>query len=172
MKKAGILLLVFLLGILVGVPIGARVGVWEFLLADAQYKASILAAELKSIKAGKAEPVVTGMEISLNAELAKHGEYMDSRLRWLWPRLRPNDDRPIRHAVAYRLANPYQGPDLTKSENWNPGVDMQSDFVRLVVEGQRTQEQYLRKVLERYGDKTPNNSLQPTPKSGAAERER
>src|SRR5882672_10937111 len=122
MKMALVVLVVFLVGIVVGFPIGARVGLWEFTLVDAQYKASILSTEIKAIKAGKTDPVVIGMEISLNAELAKHGQYMESYLSWLWPDLKPKDDRAIRRAVAYRLANPYQGPDHTKPENWNPGI--------------------------------------------------
>jgi hypothetical protein len=172
MKRLLIVLAVFLGGIAVGIPIGARVGLWEFMLADAQYKASILSTELGSIKAGKTEPVVLEMEISLNGELAKHGQYMESHLSWLWPELKAKDDKAIRRAVAYRLANPYQGPDHTKPENWNPGIDMESEFVRQVIEGQRIQEHYLHKVLEHYGDMTHNNSLQPTPKTGAAERGR
>jgi hypothetical protein len=172
MKKVLAFLGVFVLGVVVGFPIGARVGLWEFMLADAQYKASILSTELRSIKAGRTEPIVIGKEISLNAELAKHGQYMESRLSWLWPELKPKDDQPIRRAVAYRLANPYQGPDHTKPENWNPGVDMESEFVKQVIEGQRIEERYVRKVLEHYGSTAHNSSLQPTPKAGAAERGR
>ncbi|HYQ94660.1 MAG TPA: hypothetical protein VEP70_07515 [Burkholderiales bacterium] len=172
MKKALAFLAVFLLGVAVGFPIGARVGLWEFMLGEAQYKASILSTQIKSIKAGKTEPIVVGMEISLNAELAKHGQHMESHFSWLWPGLKSGDDKPIRRAVAYRLANPYEGPDHTKPEAWNPGIDMDSDFVKQVIEGQRTEERYLRKVLEHYGGMAPNSSLQPTPRVGAAERGR
>ena len=172
MKRLIWLFLIFVLGLAVGIPIGARVGVWEFMLADAQYKASILSSDLKAIKSRRTDQLVEGMEISLNAELAKHGEYMESRMWWLWPELRSSDDKPIRNAVAYRLANPYQGPDLSKHENWKPDVDMQGDFVQQVIAGQKVQDAYLRKVLEHYGPMTHNSPLQPTPKAGAAERER
>src|SRR6266849_2672714 len=172
MKKILVFLIVFVSGIIVGFPLAARIGLWEFMLAYAQYKASILSTQIRSIKSGKTEPIVFGMEISLNGELAKHGQYMESHLSWTWPELKPKDDKAIRRAVAYRLANPYQGPDHTKPENWNPGVDMDGEFVKQVIEGQRIEEHYLRKVLEHYRDMTPNNSLQPTPKAGAAERGR
>jgi len=126
MKKTFIVFLAFAVGLAFGFPVGTRVGVSEYMLADAQHKASILSAQIEAIKAGKVEPILTGMETSLNAELAMHGQYMDSHLSWLWPELIPKDDSAIRRAVAYRLANPYQG---TESE---------------------TQQRYLRKVLEHY----------------------
>ncbi|HKV95881.1 MAG TPA: hypothetical protein VJR90_00100, partial [Gammaproteobacteria bacterium] len=159
-KKSLIIAVVFAIGFAVGVPIGARVGLWEFMLADSKYKASILASDIKSIKAGHTEHVVTAMEISLNGELAKYGEYMESHLWWLWPELRSSDDRPIRDAVSYRLAHPYDGPDLAKPENWNPGIDMQDPFVRNVVEGQRIQREYMRQVLQRYGNMPRNGTVE------------
>src|SRR5215831_13782517 len=157
MKKAFIVFLAFAVGLAFGFTVGTRVGVSEFMLADAQYKASILSAQLKAIKAGKVEPVLTAMEVSLNAELAMHGEYMESHLSWLWPELRSKDEGAIRRAVAYRLANPYQIPDLAIPENWKPGVDMESEFVQQIIENKRTQERYLRKVLEHYADLSTNS---------------
>jgi hypothetical protein len=168
LRQVILIAVVFAAGIAVGVPIGARVGLWEFMLADAQYKASLLTTDIKAIKAGKTEPVVTGMEIALNAELAKHGQYMESYLWWLWPELRSSDDGPIRRAVSYRLANPFEGPDLSKPENWKPGIDMQDSFVREVVEGQRTQRQYMHNVLQRYGEMPHNGTVErDARKSGA-----
>jgi hypothetical protein len=155
MKRALALIAVFVLGLIIGFPIGARVGLWQFMLADAQYKASILSTEIKSLRAGKPEPIIVGMEISLNAELSKHGQYMESHFSWLWPELKSEDDKPIRRAVAYRLANPYQGPDHTKPESWNPDVDMNSEFVKEVIEGQKIQKHYIRKVLDHYGSTEP-----------------
>jgi len=172
MKKLAIVLIVFVVGLAVGFTVGARVGLWEFMLANAQYQASILATQIKSIKAGKTEPIVVGMEISLNGEISKHGQYMESYFWWLWPELKSKDDQPIRRAVAYRLANPYTGPDLSKPENWKPGMDMQNEFVLGVIEGQKKQEHYLDKVLKHYGPVAHNSAQQPTPKAGAAESER
>jgi hypothetical protein len=171
MKRFFIAITVLVLGVIVGIPLGARLGVREFMLADAQYKASSLSSDLKALRAGNSKRIIEGMELSLNAELAKHGEYMESRLWWLWPEFRTNEDRHIRNAVSYRLANPYQGPDLSKAENWKPGVDMNEKFIRDVVEGQRHQEAHLRNVLDRYRV-TPNSSQQPSPNPSAAERGR
>ncbi len=171
MKKLTVILSVLVVGVAIGFIAGARIGVWEFTLANAQYQASILATQIRSIKAGKTEPIIVGMEISLNGELSKHGQYMESHFSWLWPELKSKEDQPIRRAVAYRLANPYTGPDLSKAENWNPGIDMQDDFVKQVIEGQKIEGHYLDKVLKYYGDMAHNSSLQPTPKAGAAERE-
>ena len=172
MKKLIIFLVVFLVGISAAFVIGVRVGVSEFLYADAQYKASILASQLRALRAGKTDPIIVGMEISLNGELANHGKYMESHLTWLWPDLKSKDDRPIRNAVTYRMANPYEGPDHSKPENWNPGVDMDNQFVKDTIEGQRILNHYLQKVLKHYGDMAHNSSLQPTPQTGAAERGR
>jgi hypothetical protein len=172
MKKLLALIGVFALGVVVGVAVGARFGLWEFKLGEAQYKASILATEIQALRAGKVEPIISGMEITLNSELAMHGRYMESPFWWLWPELKSEDEKAIRRAVAYRQAHPFPGVDHTKAENWAPGVDMNSEIVKAVIEGQRIEEHYLRKVLEHYGGMAHNNSLQPTPKSGAAERER
>lgn len=152
LPKAVLLIGVFMAGMVVGVPLGARIGLWEFALADAQHKAARLSYDLAAIKAGRTENLISGMEISLNSELSLHGQYMESRLWWLWPELQSDDDSHIRTAVAYRLANPYEGPDLAKPENWKPGLDMDGRFVREVVEGQRIQREYMHKVLQHYGD--------------------
>src|SRR5690349_9712592 len=157
MKKALAFVIVFVLGMAVGFPIGARVGMWQFMLGDSQYKASILTAQITALKSGRLEPVITGMEIVLNSEIAMHGRYMESHFSWLWPELKSANDEPIRRAVAYRLANPYVGSDFTKPENWNPDVDMNSEFVRGVIDGQRIEEYYVRKVLDYYGDKARND---------------
>src|SRR5262249_19698985 len=168
LRKVIVIAAVFATGLAIGALIGARVGVWEFTLADAQYKASLLASDIKAIKAGNNERVLTAMEISLNAELAKHGEYMDSYLWWLWPELRSSDDHPIRSAASYRLANPYEGPDLERPENWKPGIDMQHPFVRDVIEGQKVQREYVRKVLQRYGEMPHNSTVERDARKSAA----
>ena len=172
MKKLSIFLLVFLVGMSTGVVVGVKVGLEEFVLAEAQYKASSLAFQLAALKAGKTEPIITGMEISLDYELANHGKYMESHLTWLWPDLKSKDDRVIRRAVAYRLATPYKAPDQSKPENWNPGIDMESQFVKDTIEGQRILNHYLQKVLKHYGSIAHDGPLRPAPETGAAERGR
>lgn len=151
MKKTVLVAALFLAGLAIGFGMGARVGTYQHGLADAQYKASILAFQLQALKAGKPEPALAGMEISLSGEIANHGRYMDSHLKWLWPEMMSEDDQPIRRAVAYRLANPYELPDHTKPENWRPGVDMESAFVKKIIEGQKEMNTYLEKVLKHHG---------------------
>lgn len=140
MKRQLAFVAVFVLGVGMGVAVGARVGTWEFLLADAQYKASILVSEIQTIKRGRAESLLLTKELELDSELARHGEYLESRLWWILPELRTDDDASIRRAVAYRLANPYQAPVF-------PGDD---EFSRQVAEGQRRINASVGKVLDRY----------------------
>ena len=155
----GVLVIVFVTGFLTG----ARVGMYQFLLADAQYKASILSAEIKRLKAGKVASIVEAMEINLDSELANHGRYMESHFTWLFPELIPKDDQAIRRAVAYRLSNPVAGPDLSKPESWNPGINMDDQFVRETIEGQMVLKRYLQKTLDAYGNDSHNPPLQGTP---------
>jgi len=141
MKKLLLATAVFVLGAVVGVAAGVRMGVWEFVIADAQYKASILVSEIQQIKRGRAQSLVGVKEVELNGELARHGQYLESRLWWLLPELRSKDEAAIRRAVAYRLANPYQMPEIPRRDD---------DFSRQVAEGLQRQDEYLRKVLEHY----------------------
>ena len=146
-----------------GFLLGTRVGVHQFLIADAQYKASILSTEVKLVKAGKLEPIIKSMEINLDSELANHGRYMESHLTWLFPELIPRDDQAIRRAVAYRLENPFTAIDFYKPESWNPEIKMDDQFVRDAIEIQKLQKRYLQRTIEAYGDKPHNPALQGTP---------
>jgi len=132
-KKLTVILvsIALLAGLSAGFVIGARVGVDEFLYADAQYKAAILAWQLEALHAQKTPLVVTGLETALNAELARHGRYMESRLAWLWPDMRPEDERAIGGAGDYRIAHPFEEPDES-------------------TEGQRIMKEYRNKVIEHY----------------------
>ncbi len=143
--------------------LGARFGIDQFLLSDAQYKASILSGELKLIKAGKVQVIADAKEMELDGEIANHGRYMQSHLGWLFPEMTPPDDQAIRRAVAYRLENPYIGPDLSKPESWNPGTKMRDAFVLDVIEGQKQQKLYMQRAIDAYGGKLHNPTLQGTP---------
>lgn len=169
MKKLIIFLTIFFVGITVAFGIGARVGVSEFLYADAQYRASIFATQLQALRAGKSESIITELEIALNGELANHGRYMESNLTWLWPHLKSKDDRPIRKAVTYRMTNSYEDPDLSKPENWKTGMDMNNQFVKDIIEGQKILNRYIQKTLKQYEDVTHNSSKHQTPKTAASE---
>jgi hypothetical protein len=155
----GVLVIVFVTGFVTG----ARVGMYQFLLADAQHKASILSAEIKRLKAGKVASIVEAMEINLDGELANHGRYMESHFTWLFPELTPPDDQAIRRAVAYRLENPYTSIDFSKPESFKPGINMNDQFVLDLMEGQKLQKHYMQKTMDAYGDKSHNPALQGTP---------
>lgn len=146
-----------------GFVVGTRVGVNQFLLSDAQYKASILTAQLQMMKTGKADRVIEMMEINLNAEIANHGRFMDSHFSWLFPELVSKTDDQIRAAVAYRKANPYTDPDMSKVESWKADMDMTSPFILDTIEGQKQNRRYFGDVMSAYGDETHNPSLQSTP---------
>jgi hypothetical protein len=155
----GVLVIVFVTGFLMG----TRVGMYQFLLADAQYKASILSAEIKQLKAGKVASIIDAMEINLDSELANHGRYMESHFTWLFPELIPKDDQVIKRAVAYRLSNPFVSPDLSKPESWNPGINMDDQFVRETIEGQIVLKRHLQKTLDAYEDESHNPPRHGTP---------
>lgn len=114
MKRSRVVFaVVFAIGVAAAFVAGARVGVNEFLYADAQYKAAILAWQLHHLRAGKTEGVIERMENSLDDELARHGLYLESHLRWLWPDMKDDDDNAIRDGVAYRLAHPHDADSET-----------------------------------------------------------
>jgi hypothetical protein len=105
---------VFAIGVSAAFVLGARVGGSELLYADAQYKAAILAWQLHNLRSDRSAAVMARMEASLDSELARHGKYMESRLAWLWPDLKPDDDAAIRDGVSYRLAHPHEAEDDVK----------------------------------------------------------
>ena len=114
MKKAIVIAVVLVLGLAGAFVLGARVGGNELLYADAQYKTAILAWQLHNLRSGKADAVIARMEASLDAELARHGKHLESRLAWLWPDLRADDESAIRDGVSYRLAHPREADDSVK----------------------------------------------------------
>ena len=142
MKRVLAFIAVFLLGGAVGAAIGARVGTLQFLLADAQYQAAIIVSEIETIRKGRADSLLGMKEMELDRHLANHSQYLESRLWWILPELRTDDDAAIRRAVAYRRANPYELPIM-------PGDD---EFSKQVAEGQRRINQYVGKMLEHYPD--------------------
>ncbi len=139
--------------------LGTRVGVGQFQLADAQYQASVAAYELRWLAAGNTEPLRTAREIHLNAGLAAHGRYLESRMKWLWPGLRSDDERAIRNAVNYSLANHYEEHYL--SVGWSED-DEHAEFRRQLAAQQRESQQYMQRVLALYAEERHNPSVEPT----------
>jgi hypothetical protein len=132
---------------------GSRVGMQQFLFADAKYRATILAFQLENLKRQNLAGLEGVMQIDLDHQLALHGEYLESHWKWLWPQPTPQPpDREIKHAVRFRLDNPYTEPDLSSPGSWKVGVDMDSPFIVDVIAGQRRNKELIAKVLATYGE--------------------
>ena len=129
---------------------GTRLGVTAYMQAEAQYRASITAGELRLLERQRIDTLKEVKEIELNRHLADHGRYMDSKFKWLWPMHKSKDNRPIKSAVRYRVSRPFHDPDLSKPEGWKEGVDLESPFVQDVIAGQKENQAQIRKVLEAY----------------------
>ena len=126
---------------------GTRLGVREFQFADAQYRASLDAFQLEGLSAGKVENIKAQLEIDLDSKLAIYADYTDSHFKWLWPSLQPKDNHAIQHAVRYRITNPYVEPDMSSTQSWKQGVDMQDPFIASVATGQISDQEKRNRVL-------------------------
>ena len=148
----------YLLAVVIGFCGGTYFGFYraptEFLYKTGQFNASILVSELKLLKAGKIEDVISMKEFYLNDELANHGYHLESKLSWLLPYNYYIDDSHIQRAVDYRVSNLYTGePDMSSPKSWQPGVDMKSQLVRDVIDAQKEKERLIAKVLKLYKSK-------------------
>lgn len=115
-KPLVVFALVFVVGVAAAFVAGARVGGNELLYADAQYKAAILAWQLHHLRNGRSDAVIERLENALDTELARHGQYLDSRLAWLWPDLRSDDEAAIRDGVTYRLGHPHEAEEDVRAD--------------------------------------------------------
>lgn len=144
-----------LAGILIAAPVafwfGARVGVREFQLADAKYRASIVAHKLGQLQRQDFASVESGMQIELNSQLANHGRHLQSKWRWMWPELESATDGEIRYAAKFRIENTFEEPDMSSPASWKPGIAMTDPFIVNVVEGQRQGKALVAMVLDQYG---------------------
>jgi hypothetical protein len=144
-----------LLGALLAAPIafwfGARVGVEEFQYADAKSRAAIVTFQLEKIQRQDIAALESGMQIELNLHLADYGRYLQSNWKWLWPEADSSGDRAIRHAAMFRVAHPFEGPDLSLASAWKPGMSMSDPFIAGVVDVQRKNKQLVTMVLAKYG---------------------
>lgn len=131
---------------------GSRIGVQQFELADAKYRASLIAFQLEDLKRQDLTRLETAMQIDLNHWLALHGAYLESHWKWLWPGLERTSDREIKHAVKFRLQNPFSDPDMSSPTSCKAGIDMNDPFVLDVIEGQRRNQELISKVLAKYGE--------------------
>jgi hypothetical protein len=144
---------VALVAFVLGFFSGSRIGVSEFLKADAQYKASILAHQIIGLKGPRRDDILEAMEISLNGELANHGKYMESYWTWLRYELHRTNE-PIEFAANYRKNNPYEAPDVSDPSKWQNTEDYSPEtleqFANQLREGQTEGRRLINLVLDRY----------------------
>ena len=141
-----------LIGFSFGVYFGFDKAPNEFRYWDAQYKASILAHEIKWLKAGSIDRVIESKEIELDGELANYGRHLNSQYSWIILNTIGHSDNSesVAHAVRYRQKNEYSGPDMSSPSNWKSGTDMNSDFVQDVIKGQEENNVLIKQVMDLY----------------------
>lgn len=148
MKKA-----IFTLSVLValggGFYAGTRIGVVAFGLADSQYKATVTAGYLRLIRNGELSTLQDILESKLDTEIAVHGQYLKSNLQWLWPQLQPTKPWPIKYAIEYRLAHPF---DRNILDSLPSNVQTDDSFVRYLVDGQEEIRRQVEEVIRHYSD--------------------
>ena len=142
--------LTLLIGFCAGTIFGFKQGPIEYLYWNSQFEASLLAGDIQKLKSGNIKHLIDFKESFLNQELANHGKYLESKLAWLSFYNYDDGGRAIKHAVDYRLANPFTDIDMSKPNAWAPNVDMNSDQVKDVVQWQKDQERLIKKVLDLY----------------------
>lgn len=142
-------------GFLAGTYFGFRQAPNEFIYWDSQFKASLLAYELKRLKAGKIDATVALKEIELDGQLAHFGRHLDSQYFWIMElvlSMPSADEKAIKHASTYRKNNPHIGPDMSDPRSWKPGIDMNGPFIQQTIEGQKENTQLIQTVVERYAN--------------------
>lgn len=94
---------------------GVRVGVQQFYFMESSVKAELLTGELKVIRAGNAEKLIEGKEISLDGEIVRALKFQESGHSWmLYPLSVKYDHEKYLHSVAlYRKSHPPVTPTIT-----------------------------------------------------------
>ncbi len=144
--------LVGILALAISFYVGSRIGAREHILADSQYRAALAVANLHRIEKGQIEDLKDIFEIELNAHMARHGDYLDSQFKWLWPQLQPETPRAIKTAVDYRIEHPFQEPDLADPKNRESHVPADDPFLLEVIEGQKQNQRKIEKVIKEYSE--------------------
>ena len=131
---------------------GSRIGTREHIFADSQYRAALVVANIRRIEKGQVDYLKDLYEVELNMHIARHGDYLDSKFKWLWPELQPETSRAIKTAVDYRIKYPFKEPDFANPKNREPHVFADDSFLLEVIEGQKQNQRQIEKVLKEYPD--------------------
>ena len=124
---------------------GAIVGTREFLLANAQYQASITATYLRALEQKRIPQLSNALELDLDGYLALHGAYLDSQLTWLWPELRADTPRAITFAANYRATHPVDPLILASPDSNDPAAQE-------IQRGLREHTRQVERVVKKYAD--------------------
>lgn len=148
--KILIIAILWIVSLMFSFYLGTNIGVKEYLLVNSQYKAAFTASQLRMIEAGRIDEHKEILEIELNGHIARHGDYLDSKMKWLWPQLKAETPRAINSAVEYRISHPYQDPDLADPKNRLRDIEVDNPFLSEVIEGQKHNRKQIERVIEKY----------------------
>jgi hypothetical protein len=104
----------------VGVRVGVHVGVPEFSMMESSVKAAMIAGELRAMRKGSTDLLISAKEVELDNEVVKALRFQEAGQAWMfWPFAGPYEHQRYLDGVArYRREHPAATPSLTfgKSE--------------------------------------------------------
>ena len=97
-----------LIGLASGFVTGVRVGVYEHMLLNGAVKASLLAGELRALRAGNVDGIIRLKELELDGEIASYALFRDGGHPWIfWPISEHFEhDRYMKNVAGYRRIHP------------------------------------------------------------------
>lgn len=147
MRTIKVLAAVLLVGLtfVLGLKIGVHVGVAQFVQQEGSVKAALIAGELRAMRAGSTDKLISGKEVELDGEIVKALAFRESGHPWLfWPFQEAYEHtRYLKSAAAYRSQYPAVVPELQIGEE-NPFASEMKSYAQVVRE--RTNE-----LLRDYG---------------------
>lgn len=129
----------------IGLRVGAKIGVQQFAQMDSSAKAAVLTSELRMLRQGNGSRLVQGKEIEVDGHVAMAIQFQDSGIPWLfWPQNTEWDhSRYLKQVAEYRKDYPPVVPKIAPP----PGDPDPSDFRGF----SQIVELSTQKLLERYG---------------------
>ncbi len=124
-----------------GVRVGVHVGVPEFLMRDSSARAALIAGELRAMRKGSTDLLISAKEVELDGEVVKALRFQEAGRTWMyWPFADPYEHQRYLDGVArYRREYPAATPSLT----FGTSEPMQSEMAAHAREVQRRTEQLI-----------------------------
>lgn len=115
--KLLVLLTSIALTFVVGFGLGVHVGLYQFSLLEGSVKATLLAAELRTLRAAQPDKIqylINSKEVALDGEIEKALRFRDEGHPWMfWPVSQHFEhDRYLRNVAKYRKEYPAHLPTL------------------------------------------------------------